>query len=134
MGKEDKKFLTILVIKDNDSKAMKAFSINQKGSGDGEIVKKIQKLIDDQWGRRKIIMKADKEAAIKAYQEQAAAWAFRCSKQHNILTRILQVMFPDRAVDRANRELLEAAVGGQEMPVGAKRNVKGGRVKRFFRN
>ena len=47
MGKEDKKALTILVIKDNDSKAMKAFSTNQKGSGDGEIVKKIQRLIDD---------------------------------------------------------------------------------------
>ena len=70
MGKEDKKVLTIVVIKDNDSKAMKAFSINQKGSGDGEIVKKIQKLIDDQWGRRKIIMKADKEAAIKELRDR----------------------------------------------------------------
>ena len=61
MGKENKKPLTILVIKDNDSKAMKAFITAQKGSGDGEIVWKLQKLIDDQWGRRKIIMKADKE-------------------------------------------------------------------------
>ena len=60
MGKEDKKPLTIIVVKDNDSKAMKAFSTNQKGSGDGEIVRKIQILIDEQWGRRKIIIKADK--------------------------------------------------------------------------
>ena len=69
MGKEDKKALTILVIKDADSKAMKAF-ITQKGSGDGEIVKKIQKLIDDQWGRRKIIFKADKEPAIKELRDR----------------------------------------------------------------
>ena len=39
MGK-DKKTLTILVVKDNDSKAMKAFCTSQKGSGDGEIIKK----------------------------------------------------------------------------------------------
>ena len=70
MGKEDKKPLTILVIKDNDSKAMKAFSANHKGSGDGRIVKKIQRLIDDQWGRRKIIIKADKEAAIKELRDR----------------------------------------------------------------
>ena len=47
MGKENKRTLTILVIKDDDSKAMKAFNVNQKGSGDGEIVKKVQRLIDD---------------------------------------------------------------------------------------
>ena len=70
MGKEDKKPLTIIVIKDDDSKAMKAFSTNQKGSGDGEIVRKLQKLIDDQWGRRKIIMKADKEPAIKELRDR----------------------------------------------------------------
>ena len=70
MGKEDKRTLTSLVIKDNDSKAMKAFSTNQKGSGYGEIVKKIQRLIDDQWGRRKIIIKADKEAAIKELRDR----------------------------------------------------------------
>ena len=70
MGKEDKKPLTILVIKDNDSKAMKAFITAQKGSGDGEIVRKLQKLIDDQWGRRKIIMRADKEPAIKELRDR----------------------------------------------------------------
>ena len=69
MGKDDKKALTIIVIKDSNSKAMKAF-ITQKGSGDGEIVKKIQKLIDDQWGRRKIIFKADKEPAIKELRDR----------------------------------------------------------------
>ena len=70
MGKEDKKPLTILVIKDNDSKAMKAFSTSQKGSSDGDIVKKIQRLIDDQWGRRTIIFKADKEAAIRELRDR----------------------------------------------------------------
>ena len=70
MGKDNKKALTILVVKDADSKAMKAFVPSQKGSGDGEIVKKVQRLIDDQWGRRKIIMKADKEAAIKELRDR----------------------------------------------------------------
>ena len=70
MGKEDKKPLTILVIKDDDSKATKAFVTSQKGSGDGEIVKKLQRLIDDQWGRRKIIIKADKEPAIKELRDR----------------------------------------------------------------
>ena len=70
MGKENKKPITILVVKDADNKAMKGFTVNQKGSGDGEIVKKVQRLIDDQWGRRKIRMKADKESTIRELRDR----------------------------------------------------------------
>ena len=38
MGKEDKKTMTILVIKDKQSKALKAYPVREKGSGDGELV------------------------------------------------------------------------------------------------
>ena len=40
----------MLVVKDQKSKAMKAFNTKEKGSGDGEIVRKVQTLIDEVWG------------------------------------------------------------------------------------
>ena len=49
---------------------MKAFSVNHKGIDDGEIQKKIPRLTDDQWGRRKIIFKTDKEAAIRELRDR----------------------------------------------------------------
>ena len=58
-----------MIVKDADDKAMKAFTVNQKGSGDGEIVNKVQLVIDDQWGRTKIITKADKEPAIREFRD-----------------------------------------------------------------
>ena len=65
MGKDDKKAITILVVKDQESRAMKAFSVKEKGSSDGEIVRKVLKLIDEQWGRRKIIFKGRQRASDK---------------------------------------------------------------------
>ena len=40
------------------------------GSGGGEIVKRIQMLIDEVWGRKRIILKADSEPAIKELRDR----------------------------------------------------------------
>ena len=70
IGKDDEKVIPVLVVKDEQSKAMKGYFCDHKGSGDGSIVKKVVRLIDECWGRNQIVLKADKEPAIKGVERQ----------------------------------------------------------------
>ena len=53
MGKNNERVTTMLVIKDKESKAMKACEVKDKGSGDKEFVARIGSLIDTNGGGRK---------------------------------------------------------------------------------
>ena len=66
----DEKALKVIAIRDSGKKAVKALVVPQKGSGDGWIVKRIVNVIDSEWGKKKVILKSDKEASIRELKEK----------------------------------------------------------------
>ena len=66
--------------------------------------------------------------------DEMLAWCDRECHRHRILPRALEIMYDDKTVERAQKELEEAAArvaaGGEEVYMGAqKQRVRGGQVK-----
>eukprot|EP00973_Karenia_brevis_P087726 12167761-Karenia_brevis.AAC.1 len=57
-------------MKDGKTGAIRGMVVPSKGPGEGQIVDRIVKIIDEAWGRKDIIIKSDREGAIESLKDK----------------------------------------------------------------
>ena len=91
--------LTVIAFRESESSAVHAIVVPRKGRGEEWAIKKINKIIDEDWGKKKVIMRNDGEPAIKAFR--------KAIQEHRIEDTILE---QSPKGDSASNGLAEEAV------------------------
>ena len=66
----DEEPIKVLPMRDSKSGALRGMLVPSKGPGEAGTVERIIKVIDNSWGRKDIVLKSDKEAAIVSLKEK----------------------------------------------------------------